>query len=121
MMPVGPPHLVAAKSRLVSFCLPAQRTKFPASVRCVACAGQPCLQAALAGGAQGHVVGGEPVQQGDSGFDVPLGCDGLVVGGVCAGQPGAEPAGHVPDGMAVQQLLLAGVGALGDGPGDPAF
>jgi hypothetical protein len=31
------------------------------------------------------------------------------------------PAGHVPDGVAVQQLLLAWVGALGDDPGGPAF
>ena len=38
-----------------------------------------------------------------------------------AAQPAAQPTDHVPDGVAVQQLLLARVGAFGDGPGDPAF
>ena len=32
-----------------------------------------------------------------------------------------QPAGHVPDGVAVQQLLLTGVGPFGDDPGGPAF
>ena len=36
-------------------------------------AGQPCLQVALPGGGQGEVAGGEPVEQGDGGLDVPLG------------------------------------------------
>ena len=36
MTPLGPPHLVAANSRLVSFWALAQRTKFPAVRRWVA-------------------------------------------------------------------------------------
>jgi hypothetical protein len=36
IIPDGPVHLTAAKSSRVSFCLATQRTKFPASVRCVA-------------------------------------------------------------------------------------
>ena len=84
-------------------------------------AGQPGLQVALPGGGQGQVAGGQPVQQRGSGVDVPLGGGDLVGGGVRAAEPGAQPAGHVPDGVAVQQLLLAGVGTLGDDPGGPAF
>jgi len=75
----------------------------------------------LPGGREGEVAGGEPVQQGDSGLDVRLGSDDLVVGGVRTARPGARAAGHMPDGVAVQQLLLARIGALGDDPGDPAF
>ncbi|MGO9296217.1 MAG: hypothetical protein ACLP52_20470 [Streptosporangiaceae bacterium] len=36
--PVGPAQRTAAKSMLASFCLRAQRTKFPASVRWLASA-----------------------------------------------------------------------------------
>src|SRR6266516_1297082 len=82
---------------------------------------QPCLQVALPGGGQGEVVCGEPVEQGDGGFDDPLGGHDLVVGGVPAAQPCSQPTDHVPDGVAVQLLLLARAGALGDDPGDPAF
>jgi hypothetical protein len=84
-------------------------------------AGEPYLQVALAGGSQGKVAGGEPVEQGDGGLDVPLGGQGLAVGGMRPGQPAAQAAHDVPDGVAVQQLALARVGAFGDGPGDPGL
>ena len=123
MTPDGPPHRVAAKSRLVSLCLlgPADEVPGVGAVGGLR-AGQPCLQVALPGGGQGQVAGGEPVEQGDGGLDVPLG----------GRRPGCgwrarrrsrrtQPAHDVPDGVAVQQLLLAGVGAAGDDAGDPAF
>jgi hypothetical protein len=56
-----------------------------------------------------RVAGGEPVQQGDDRFEVLLGGDELAVGSVRAVQPAAEPADHVPDGVAMQELLLAGL------------
>ena len=42
------------------------------------CAGQPCLQVALAGGGQGEGVGGEPVQDGGGGPDAAPGGAGLL-------------------------------------------
>lgn len=84
-------------------------------------AGQPCLQVALPGCCQGEVVSGEPVKQGDGGLDDPLSGHDLAVGGTSAAEPAAEPPDHVPDGVAVQQLLLAGVGAFADDTGDPVI
>ena len=83
--------------------------------------GQPCFQVALVGRGQSETAGGEPVEQGDGGLDDPLGGDDLAAGGVSTVQPGAQPAGHLPDGVAVQQLLLVRVAPVGDGGGDPAF
>ena len=62
---------MAAKSRLVSFCVLAQRTKCPASRRWVAWSlvSQVSRSPWRAVG-QGEVAGGEPVQQGDGGPDV---------------------------------------------------
>ena len=68
----------------------AQRTKFPASARWVACAlVSQVVEVALAGGGQGQAAGGEPVEQGDGGPDVPLGGDDLAVGGVRAAEAAA--------------------------------
>ena len=121
MMPVGPSHLVAAKSRRVSFWRLAQRTKFPASRMGGVIAGQPGVEVALAGGAQPEAAGGEPVQQRDGGSDVPLDGDGLAVGDVLAAGAAPEPAQGVPGGVAVQQLPLAGIVTSGDESGDPVF
>ena len=122
MARVGPPHRSAAKSRRVSFCLlrPAHEVARPrGGGGCVA--GQPGVQVALAGGGQGEAAGGQPVQQRDCGFDVLSGrprpargwCRCRRVGGV-AGAGGARRR----SGAAV---ALLGVGAVGDGVGDPAF
>ena len=100
----------------------AQRTKFPASpvggVR-----RWPARRRGRLGRAVARVqaVGGEPVEQRDGGLDVASGGDELAVGGVGAVEPAAQAAEHVPDGVAVQQLLLVGVGSLRRWSGDPAF
>ena len=44
-----------------------------------------------------------------------------LVGGVIAAEPPPQPSYDVPDGVAVQQLLLAGVGAFADDAGDPVI
>jgi hypothetical protein len=70
---------------------------------------------------QGEVAGGEPVQERDCGFDVLTDADQLVVGGVSACGSAVQAPKQVPDGVVVQQVLLAGVAAAGDHGGDPAF
>ena len=82
---------------------------------------QPGVEVALAGGAELEAVGGEPVQQRDGGPDVPLDGDGLAVSDVIAAGAAPEPAQGVPDGVAVQQLPLAGIVAAGDGGRDPVL
>lgn len=46
---------------------------------------QPCVEVALPRGLEGQAAGGELVQQGDGGPDVPLGADELAVGDVFPG------------------------------------
>ena len=75
---------------------------------------QPGVEVALPGGAQSQAAGGEPVQQRDGGPDVPLDGDSLAVGDVLAAGAAPEPAQGVPDGVAVEQLPLAGILASGD-------
>src|SRR5450759_482761 len=99
---------------------PANEVSGLAAVRGVV-AGQPALEVALPGTGQGEVVGGEPVEQDDGGFDASSGADDLSMGGVRAAQPVAKPPQHMPDGVAVQQLLLVGVGSGGDRLADPAL
>jgi hypothetical protein len=57
-------------------------------------AGKPGVQIALAGGGQGEVAGGEPVEQGNGGLDVLVDDDGLTVGGLGAGDAVAASSGR---------------------------
>jgi hypothetical protein len=66
-------------------------------------------------------VVGEPVQQDDGSADVSSRNRGLAASGVSAGEPSAQSADHVPDGVAVQQLPFVGVLPLRDDLGDPAL
>jgi hypothetical protein len=84
-------------------------------------AGDPGVEVSLPGGGQREVVGGEPVEQREGALDVLFDDDGLTVGGGLIGQPVTEPPQQMPDGVAVQQLLLIGIGPVVDGAGDPVF
>ena len=119
MTPLGPSHLVAAKSRLVSLCrLPSGRSSRPRPVGAVL-GGQPGAEVALTGGGKLEAAGGEPVQQCGRGSDVVLDGCCLSVGGVSSVVAPAQPVKCVPDRVSLQQLPFVGVGAFGDGAGDP--
>lgn len=84
-------------------------------------AGEPGVEVWLSCGVQGEVVAGEPVQQCGGAANVLADGDELGVGDLAALGALAESAQQVPDGVAVQQVLLVGVVAACDGVGDPAF
>ena len=81
-------------------------------------AGQPLLEVTLPGGAEGELAGGQPAQQRDRGPAVLLHHDGPAVRGMPAVVTAAKPAHQVPDGVTMQDWLLA---VAGDGDRDPAF
>ena len=100
----------------------AQRMKCPAGPRWLVLArGHPLVKVGLRAGGQRETACGQPVQECHGGGDVPAGDAGLVVGGVGAADPVAQPAQDVPGRVAVQDLLLLPVGPAGDGLRDPAF
>ncbi len=83
--------------------------------------GRPLVEVALRAGGQREPACGQPVQERHGGSDVPAGDIGLTAGRVGAADPLAQPADHVPDRVAVQDLLLLPVSPVSDGPRDPAF
>src|SRR5665811_2175153 len=119
MVRLGPSHLMAAKSRLVSLFRLAQRTKFPASTRAVACvlachcSRSPCPA----------LVRSRPLTASQSSADLMfrwtatrcpfVACLPLL--------RRRKPVQRMPEGVAVQQGALFGIGAVGNRGGEPAF
>ncbi len=66
-------------------------------------------------------MGCKPVEESDRGPNLLADDDVLGVRSLTAEGAVPQPPQQVPDGVAVQQVLLVGVGAVGDGAGDPPF
>ena len=75
----------------------------------------------MAGGGQGEVLGGQPVEKDGGGADVLVHDGVLLVRGGLAVVAAPEPAQQVPVGVAVQDLTLVGVGAGGEDVAEKPF
>ena len=76
-------------------------------------AGQPGVQVGLGGAVKGQAAGLQVIEQGQGGPDALLDGDGLAATGLVGADAPAQSADQVPGAVAVQQVLLVGVGTRG--------